>query len=703
MATKLSQLTLQGFRSFDAQTTISFPESGLVLFQGPSGAGKSTVLMGIAHALGYSPYPATELKSWLSENPMEVKLALKGTVEGDATIVRGTTTALYTDKGDTRGASAVNAKLPLLMGMDTDLLAALTYRPQKTPGLFLSKTNSEMQEFLTTLLQLGKYEKAIDDSQEQVKTLTTKYAALVDDVARAMSDVVAIEAELIADPQDEAPFKRQVVEANILVENHKQAVEAVEEEIKDYKAEWEAKLKQVKGTRAIEDEIRGFKMGGYAVPNSTTRMLELDMLIPQAKARLAKLEAAEKERAELWEAAIEDAKNQIRKYDEAIKSLPKLLSEKLEYEEDIAKLKSAICPRCAQPWLDGKLESELVQAGEDLEYVEDRIHTARNADLARDGWMQTLRENQAKLAEVDPKIAQFKEAIAAMSAEHLAERAKLNEQAKTAEAQFAAQLAQERLAIEKQVNQVNHVYQVTYDAKLRVLDLARRELATAIDGLNEANTALLVCQSSNRDALKNHAAHELRRSKAKQLFNDRDAKAKATKDALDAEQDFLELLKSFLTAIFDEVLAEIAWNANEMLRNVPNVAHVTVGFRSESTTAKGTVKRALIPYVTLYGVERNPKTALSGGMATAVDLAVDLAVRKVITARTGHKPGWLVLDECFEGLGMAEKEACMGLLQQAAHDTLILVVDHMTEFKEMFSQRFTVTATNGRSQIESEA
>jgi len=127
---------------------------------------------------------------------------------------------------------------------------------------------------------------------------------------------------------------------------------------------------------------------------------------------------------------------------------------------------------------------------------------------------------------------------------------------------------------------------------------------------------------------------------------------------------------------------------------------VTVGFRSESATAKGTVKRAIQPFVTISGVERNPKTALSGGMTTAVELAVDLAVRKVISARTGVSPGWLVLDECFEGLGIAEKEAAMGLLKLAAQDTLILVVDHMTEFKEMFDKRFTVTSLNGRSVVE---
>jgi ABC-type uncharacterized transport system ATPase subunit len=62
----------------------------------------------------------------------------------------------------------------------------------------------------------------------------------------------------------------------------------------------------------------------------------------------------------------------------------------------------------------------------------------------------------------------------------------------------------------------------------------------------------------------------------------------------------------------------------------------------------------------------------------------------------------LVLDECLAGIDAPVKEACLGLLQQAAQDILILVVEHDSEFKEMFSKRITVTSVGGRSSIASE-
>jgi ABC-type molybdenum transport system ATPase subunit/photorepair protein PhrA len=77
-------------------------------------------------------------------------------------------------------------------------------------------------------------------------------------------------------------------------------------------------------------------------------------------------------------------------------------------------------------------------------------------------------------------------------------------------------------------------------------------------------------------------------------------------------------------------------------------------------------------------------------------------VRKVVSARSGVNPGWLILDECFEGLGVVEKEACLELLKQAALDTLILVVDHGSETKELFDQRILVEYSDGQSKVVTE-
>jgi DNA repair exonuclease SbcCD ATPase subunit len=701
---RLAFITLENFRSFETRTTLSFPENGLVLLEGPSGAGKSTVLMGIAYALGYSPYPATELKSWHSDKPMEVMTKLYNTKEGTVNLQRGNNTILLTEDKAVKGASAVNAKLPQLLGMNTELLAALTYRPQKTAGLFLSKTNSEMQDFLTTLLDLGKYEKAIEASQEQVKELQSKYIQYSESLVGKSMAHTALQLDMPSygkAPESLKPFEKQVAEALTFIGEHKEIVARLQEENDLFLGVWQNEIKEVKAVGEMEVAALHDKKPVIA-PTRNEKISKLEEGIELGKRRLAKLEESEIKRRAIWLAAINDAESNIRKYEEIAAALPKLKQRQAKLEAEIAKLEQSTCPRCEQPWIEAAMESDLVQSKEDLEEIENQIDASLSAPLSIVGWQETLAIAKTTYDQVDPKIEQFKKIVHDLDVERFVETCTLQEKFNTTVAEWEQQIQTVRLNVATRVNQINHVHQATYEAKQRVLGLATDDRQNALELWGKATAALKEVEYRNDTAKREWEAFAKRDAKATQEVKEASEKVKAAEDALSMEQDFLELLKSFLTAIFDEVLAEIAWNTNEMLKNVPNVAHVTIGFRSESTTGKGTIRRAIVPYVTIDGVERNPKTALSGGMSTAVELAVDLAVRKVISARTGVKPGWLVLDECLAGIDAPVKEACLGLLQQAAQDILILVVEHDSEFKEMFSKRITVTSVGGRSQIVSD-
>jgi DNA repair exonuclease SbcCD ATPase subunit len=155
------------------------------------------------------------------------------------------------------------------------------------------------------------------------------------------------------------------------------------------------------------------------------------------------------------------------------------------------------------------------------------------------------------------------------------------------------------------------------------------------------------------------------------------------------------LLKGFLGAIFDEVLQEISSETNTVLGALQNTRHVTLNFRSETLTAKGTVKREIKPTVTISGYEAPIKSGCSGGMYLSVEQAVDLAIATVVTRRTGAIPGWLVLDECFGDQDLRTKESCMEVLKQFAANRQVLVVDHATEFKESFNQFINIEYDHG--------
>ncbi len=87
-------------------------------------------------------------------------------------------------------------------------------------------------------------------------------------------------------------------------------------------------------------------------------------------------------------------------------------------------------------------------------------------------------------------------------------------------------------------------------------------------------------------------------------------------------------------------------------------------------------------------------------MTTSVELAVDLAVSEVVSRRTGSVPGWLILDESFEGLDPVTKESCMQILGRYASDKVVLVIDHASELKESFTQFVNVIHEGGRSRLE---
>jgi DNA repair exonuclease SbcCD ATPase subunit len=156
--------------------------------------------------------------------------------------------------------------------------------------------------------------------------------------------------------------------------------------------------------------------------------------------------------------------------------------------------------------------------------------------------------------------------------------------------------------------------------------------------------------------------------------------------------------QGYLGSIFDEILAEISTEVTDVLGNVPNVSGVTLRFDSTHETRKGATKRSIVPVVTKDGLEAT-FSSLSGGQQSSVELAVDLAIGNVIGRRTGRTPGWLILDESFDGLDVQAKEGCMAILKRYATNRLVAVIDHASELKELFDQRIQVQLHNGVSTV----
>jgi DNA repair exonuclease SbcCD ATPase subunit len=157
--------------------------------------------------------------------------------------------------------------------------------------------------------------------------------------------------------------------------------------------------------------------------------------------------------------------------------------------------------------------------------------------------------------------------------------------------------------------------------------------------------------------------------------------------------------EGFLGVIFEDILVEISAATNEILERVANVRHLTFQFEATKELKTGNVAQRITPVINSHGRRVSFDAGISGGMQTSVELAVDLGVAEVIARRRGTYPGFLILDEPFEGLGGISKEAAMQMLEAYSRDRLVLIVDHSSEFQGLFQQIIEIEQTDGRSGI----
>lgn len=182
----LSKIEFEGFRSFKEKTVIQFSDSGAVLISGKykneqisSGSGKSSILMAIAYALGFCDLPATELKNWNSKS-FYVKLELKNNNE-IIQITRNPKLELNVS-GEVFTGTSAQEKLDKILGVNSEFLKILTYRPQRQPGSFLRAPDSEKKTLLREMLQLSE----IDLAYSNIKTEHDSKSMLADSIEREL-------------------------------------------------------------------------------------------------------------------------------------------------------------------------------------------------------------------------------------------------------------------------------------------------------------------------------------------------------------------------------------------------------------------------------------------------------------------------------------------------------------------------------------
>jgi DNA repair exonuclease SbcCD ATPase subunit len=732
---KLLKLTLNNYRSFPSSEVV-FQDSGMTLIRGhnvdtggSSGSGKSSITGAIALAFGASPYPIKDQKAWGSSSGISVVLEFQ-TDEGVWVLRRGDKSTLKPPAGPTvTGSEGVDSRLRQVLGIDSEMLMALTYRRQHDRGLFLGKTDSEKKEFLTKVLGLEVIEKACELAATNVKAEETKVSGMVFANQQLETQLRGLP-ELSFEPElaDLTPFRD-------LISKHTKRLALLDKQAKDSQALISvselslAETQQTINTKyapmiaSAQGEIAKIKADGVITANSSILPLppELEksrLDLASITDRLLKLNIREKERAASIAQEIRELDKTISSLKAEVNSIPRLEKELVVKKAQISSLQGQNCPTCQQQWVTDNAKKQLNAFLQEKSALESTLSAIRYSQEQ----LPTYEEKRKGLVfEPDPKVARFQEIITSLTGElrgleatAKSEQARQDEAVRVknneAKAAFQQKVTNAQLILAGiQADSVTELGETTA-LNSAILQNTRKELQeiqgniyAARSEKAEAEMGLRLAESENAARTKDFETRLASRAKAQSQLLDSTRRLDEARATLASEQDFEDFVgyKGFLGSIFDEVLAEVTEETNNILGSVANTSHVTLHFVSEVLPQKGgTPKREIKPMISIGGNVATLKSGASGGMQTSINLAVDLAVAKVVSRRTASYPGWMILDESFDGLDSVSKETCLGMLAKYAEDRLVLIVDHSSETKEMFSNFLDVEYCNGVSSIK---
>lgn len=731
---KLKDLTFTDFGPFTGTHEVDLPQSGLLLIKGKvnetgggSGAGKTFFLNTISYLYGGCPFAATELQSWYTDDPPDVQSKLE-TKDGIFSIGRKKG---LTIKGgnltDIVKGKAAEAQLDRIFEMDAKMRALVTYRPQRKPGLFLSMSDPEKKSFLTRLLDLEKFEKVSELASKQVSLLDGDIKFLQKDLESKESSLkLALDKlnEITINPAESEVVKDQIKTLQTTVTYLEASIKQIDDNISnlrhDPNEELEDALSVVKNKIQAVNELD--KPEEIAVHKATLqelkekldkcRQYDNDQKLVVQKLRsdleneITKLKAYYREQLNTLQAKFNA---DISKVNLEISSLVPAAAELARLKTEEARLKDSLCPRCERIWDKAQLDlvktieaqkvqeeklAKLIVKKQELEALQSSMKKETDA-LKERGVLELNSKKSALEAIKDPEphpstagyVASIKniterldQAETAFKAEKSLKLASLFEDEKVIKAEFSSKL---NTAIMAEKESYNKLCKEKEETSLQI-----RKLEQNISSFKQ-----LEAVKKERQEVVNMAVSA--REKAERSYKEKQVE-------YNLQSDIVALVgrTGFLGAIFTDVLSEISAQANDILSQVANVRHLSIEFETEKVAASsGNVSSRITPVIYNRGRKVSFESGVSGGMQVAVELGVDLAVSNVVGSRRGVYPNFLMLDESLHGLDSVAKESCIEMLQSVVGERLVLVVDHSSEFCNLFNQVIEVEQVDGISRI----
>jgi exonuclease SbcC len=717
------RLRLHGFRSYD-DLDLVFPE-GCIAITGPNGSGKSSLILAPDIAL----FGARNLGDYLSEDAADTEMFVELEFEhaGELYRVRRGYSArgrgksatdfeqwvdgefAFTPSGDweplTRESQAATQEaIEEVLGLSRETLHASALLMQGQGGLWTEAPPKDRKRVLTEILNLGSWERLLEACRVDLRARQREKAecdgriALLEEQGGDEEALKATSMRLRDEVAERIAADKAAQDALTAAAEKVAALERAESAYQHRTSTVLARQAELREKQAIIDRAAMAKIDAVEVQKALDDAGDLAAKLAELEERRAEMDAREAARRELEAERDRLFAESARLSTEANRATAEacaVIAKISAIGEQLAAGDMPTCDRCGQD-----LHAEARERALESLRVELRDFEARAAELNEQGRplheratsmvvpaepdraeyetlvhsIQVAREDELRVAGLRRDLAGLEAQIAEATPELTAEVARLSRALVDAQAALSEVAEPEPGALES--------------ARAEVLSAKARSDGTA-SALAEARAALVRAE----------AALEQAEKIAEQLVTTRDRVSE-----LLGELDLLALAeraygRDGIPALIVEASAipQIETEASRILAELGTSYRVELRTQRQKKSGDGLADTLDVVVIGDAG-ERSYET-FSGGERTRINLALRIALARLLAHRRGAESRLLAIDEpeFLDEAGTARlAEVLRGLDQE--FDRIVLV-SHVPTLRDAFDQTIEVVKENGRSVV----
>lgn len=731
------RLDLEGFLSFRDPTGVALGEHTAVAIVGENGAGKTTLVEAIGWALygrGRGRGPDDYITAGASACHVEFTFALEGT---DYVVVRARDRGAKSYLGLFSIEPGADVRRPIggdsiaetqsaideLLGMSGDLWEATSYIGQGKADAFTSMRPSERIALLSELLELDRYagfaevsraaargladhqasrRSTLEQLEEEAGDLGTYEVARADHrvkIDRARSDAEAIEADIAAITESMRAGRERRRDLDLWteeVEVLRAARDRSAREIDQEAAQLEADIRATEhawttetdaiarlqaATSAGEQALEALGPAGGALAVADGDLVAAEQLALDAAGAVA----GARDRLGMAEAARDALSARIdRLQAHAGEQTCPECGQDLDEDARAFMIQALGSEAAGQGIALRALEGSLAVALEDAGRMHGRITALRGAAAAARGEVDRLqRTAERRPTAKDYAAAHFRLADAEGRLQALRDRrAKMDE--RRLEARDPGEREREllqRIAEAQEIEDIRGQLQEGLDRQNLQLEETRAAIDQHLQRLGRAETLLE------------------RATKARDQAATVAEEVAAIGAALERELLLEDAFGTWIPkATIELALPDLEDHANALLGRLTGGRF---SVRIDSLKAlKGGGMRESLELLVADDVSDRPIEALSGGERQCVDLALRIALARLLAHRAGRRIETLIIDEGFTALDQAHRQRTIEVLHGLVEEFPSLVfVTHLQDLAEAFPAQIQLGRREGTSCI----